>query len=522
MKWQDAEARLAAKNATIMRAALRRSIDPAAVWSAWMETHPQKSDNITLDRAKARAWAMLHMQVDEEPVLAALRKLYAEAWVLGEQAADQMMREVSSSKAAKAGPAMQGGAVDWDTWKPGDEVAAALLRKPKGLKRLLDEAGVVSRSIKRTGYERVGTALADAIAAGMSDRGAARLLLQHMSDPARALTIAVTEQNRAVSAATVQRYTDAGLERMEWHVSDPCPTCAIDAGQTVRIGEPFPSGHMQPPAHPHCRCVLLPVFEEEPASPTAGVIAPPPPSVPVAPPAKRKTGMGFVEGEWKELDYEARKAHLIKTSYSYMSPEYAERLLANNAADQALLKGRIFINGEVEARFYGDGAKVTEEVVQEMLQHLGELQLANGGKQTVFEVGAKKANAYGWAELGGRNIWLHPDTALKGLKPNLGEGGSYKMPALRTTAQWRYTMTHEFGHHIDQVEMVNMRMVQARTRVDAVERLIREHKDAFLSGYGRTNTMESVAEMFAEWFLTGGKTDNTLVQAAAKEFGWKA
>jgi hypothetical protein len=49
---------------------------------------------------------------------------------------------------------------------------------------------------------------------------------------------------------------------MEWAVSDPCPECAINSGAVVNIGSTFPSGANQPPAHPHCRCALLPVIPE--------------------------------------------------------------------------------------------------------------------------------------------------------------------------------------------------------------------------------------------------------------------
>jgi hypothetical protein len=70
------------------------------------------------------------------------------------------------------------------------------------------------------------------------------------------------------------RYKDAGLEKQEWAVSDPCDICAKNDGAVVPIGTSFPSGDTQPPAHPHCRCVLLPVIpgmEEEPVIPGAEI-----------------------------------------------------------------------------------------------------------------------------------------------------------------------------------------------------------------------------------------------------------
>jgi len=65
-----------------------------------------------------------------------------------------------------------------------------------------------------------------------------------------------------MSFGAISRYQAANLEQMEWAVSDPCPECAINSGAVVNIGSTFPSGANQPPAHPHCRCALLPVIPE--------------------------------------------------------------------------------------------------------------------------------------------------------------------------------------------------------------------------------------------------------------------
>jgi hypothetical protein len=48
---------------------------------------------------------------------------------------------------------------------------------------------------------------------------------------------------------------------LRWVVDDetPCPDCDDDqlAGAVVK-GEPYPTGQVHPPAHPGCRCLLLP------------------------------------------------------------------------------------------------------------------------------------------------------------------------------------------------------------------------------------------------------------------------
>jgi hypothetical protein len=63
-----------------------------------------------------------------------------------------------------------------------------------------------------------------------------------------------------MSFGSIQTYKEAGLAKMEWAVSDPCDVCAKNDGQVIVIGQTFASGDAQPPAHPHCRCVLLPVI----------------------------------------------------------------------------------------------------------------------------------------------------------------------------------------------------------------------------------------------------------------------
>ncbi|MHB8594823.1 MAG: structural protein, partial [Acidimicrobiales bacterium] len=51
-------------------------------------------------------------------------------------------------------------------------------------------------------------------------------------------------------------------ERMRWIVDDDgveCPDCDDNAlAGAVPKGEPFPTGHLHPPAHPGCRCLLAP------------------------------------------------------------------------------------------------------------------------------------------------------------------------------------------------------------------------------------------------------------------------
>jgi SPP1 gp7 family putative phage head morphogenesis protein len=257
MNWgaHKADGRIAAKNSVKIRAAIRQSIDAEQVFKDYQDTHPYVSDDITQDRARARAWAMLHVQTNKEPIKAALIKVYADGFVLGQASANEA---VAKARLAQKADDVY---VDWSNWKPGNRAAALLLRPTGAFKRLLDKAGITSDSIAKTGYERIGTALADSIAAGFSPQRAAKVLTEKIGDPARALTIAITEQNRAISAATIERYQDAGLQQVEWSGANPCDICAPNDGEIVTVGQAFTTGDTQPPVHPNCRCALLPVID---------------------------------------------------------------------------------------------------------------------------------------------------------------------------------------------------------------------------------------------------------------------
>jgi SPP1 gp7 family putative phage head morphogenesis protein len=254
-----ADGRIAAKNSVKIRAALRQSIDAKEVFEEYSRTQPNVSDNITQDRARARAWAMLNVRVNTEPITAALRAIYADGYVLGEASAQEAVaraRKAQDKALSKSDDAY----IDWSKWTPGNKATALLLRPRGAFKKFLDDAGVVSKAIEKAGYDRIGTALADSIAAGFSPARAAKVITEKIGDPARALTIAITEQNRAMSAATLLTYQEAQVEQIEWNAVEPCDICAPNDGQVVNLGEAFDSGDTQPPAHPNCRCALLPVI----------------------------------------------------------------------------------------------------------------------------------------------------------------------------------------------------------------------------------------------------------------------
>jgi HK97 family phage portal protein len=79
---------------------------------------------------------------------------------------------------------------------------------------------------------------------------------------ARARTIAVTESARAWTQGSILAWTESGeVDRMEWSAEpDCCPICRAVNGTVVPLGSPFQG--LMPPAHPNCRCALLPVLTD--------------------------------------------------------------------------------------------------------------------------------------------------------------------------------------------------------------------------------------------------------------------
>jgi len=526
----DADARIAAKNAVKVVAALRQTFDAKATYERYLTTQPAKSDNPAQDRARARSWAILNVYPNMEALKAAMLRLLAEGYVTGEAFADEQLRIARELK--KADDLY----VDWANWKPGDRAAALLLRPPKAFEQLLQSQSIALKEMTQTTVRDIGNAIADAVDLGLSAERSAKNIMRHVANPARALSIAITEQNRAISYATINRYKEAGLEKMEWEVSNPCVKCAQNANQVVQIGGTFNSGNTQPPAHPNCRCVLIPViptFEDEQMT-GATLVTPPAPALPTPKDvidaaliaARAAKDDAFVPGQWRRLTSDEIKEDVIKEFLAIrplntreQTLDWIERGKLGKATKALIEKGIVMKNGPVKLQYYSGGTSVPKKVQQEIMDQVDLLQTLNPKSTTVrVTIGANKKGAYGWATLNGEDIWLAPKTA-KTITPNKIEGGKYKMPALSETAQWKYTLTHEWGHHIDEGSAF---FGQATSTTQAIDRLKKQFPDSFKSLYSENNTKEFYAEMFAEYFLTKGTTPNLLVQGMAKEFGWKA
>jgi len=536
MTWEralEADARLAARNAVLIRAALRQSFDPEAAFRGYQSTTPDDSLTLPQQRARARAWATINIRVNLEPLKAVIQKLWAEGYALGDTAAREAITQAKLKQKADVT-----GEVDWSKWKAGDAVSALLLKPPRAFQQLLQSQGIVFKGFSDTTLTDIGNAIGEAIELGLDAKRSAKNILNHVANPARALSIAITEQNRAISQATVNRYRDAGLQEMEWLVFEPCDKCAQNAGKKVRLGAPFPSGDAQPPAHPNCRCALAPVIPgfDDPAN-TAGAV-----TQPVISPDETMTQTTLTSqtaGAWSGVTKEGWVERQLKVRAERGLPEPTEPLKRIIEAQFDDAK-EIWVKGP-HAVVLHKGVTTVETVhIEPMLKYIEEVyeKLPEWRKVTpdgnirpltyiiAPGVGGRSGNILAYTSLGHDTMWISAKAARFSIEPPRRASGAqiptsflpggkeeitWSMSAAYDVNQTKYTIAHEFGHMVDT-------FINDSTRGRFVGGIRRKLKNPeWWSEYSRENAKEGYAEVFAQWLL--GER-NPVVDAFAEQYGW--
>lgn len=553
MKWgaHEVDGRVAAQNAVKIRAALRQSIDAKQLFDDYKLSQPNASGNMTQDRARARAWAIMNIRFNNDALATALIRLWAEAWILGDDAAGEALYEGRQAMKAVEGT------VDWAKWKAGDRVASLMLRKPKSFQKILDDMGIALKGMDKTSMDRIGTALADSIELGLSPTSAAKLINNAVGNPARALTIAITETSRVLNVAAVTRYRDAGLESMKWMTvlavaggSVACEVCAPNNGVVVKLGEAFPSGNMQPPAHPHCRCALLPDFSEYAEPNPSGVTTVPTPKPDKIPmpgqPWTPQTAWQHKPGAWSKpkegtaaLDAlrEQRRSQteimrnefISPSGFAKKDPTYmvnSDLSFLGKTAQQRVGKvvytngGTVVIVNKKVKTPIADILRVVDELQEiKPIQNLM-LMVDNDTMVSLAKARPSVTEACAMRWQGRPNsraramMWLNHESKLN--VKQVDNQGEF-MPVGKDYSALKYTLSHEWGHSIE----VNPGGFASPDLADnAIKAVIKKEGRQNLSKYGNTNAAEAYAECYAAWVYSKGASDNPLVQAMAKEFGW--
>jgi len=269
------DGRIASNAAIKIRAALKKSVDANEVIAGYLHTHPEVSEFISQDRARARAWAMHNVTIDHAALEAILRTHYANMYVTGVASTYDAMGKAMRARKAEKKPVhnwdsmgwatrVLENAVNWDNWTPGNKATEALVRPPGGLQKLLGDIKIKSLDMKTTSYDLLGTQLADGFAIGASPTKLASMIEDSLSSPERSLMIALTEGSRAANAAAVDSYAALGVEQIQWVSSDPDDEeCDID-GEITDVDGEFSNGLTAEdlPVHPNCRCSTMGVPPE--------------------------------------------------------------------------------------------------------------------------------------------------------------------------------------------------------------------------------------------------------------------
>lgn len=229
---------------------------------------------------------------------------------------------------------------------------------------------------------------------------------------------------------------------------------------------------------------------------------------------------GYVPREWEWIGTGQYRRELFAELSRDIPADVVDEIFADYEWPAVVLR-----NGDHSVTFHS--REIALQHGSAVLEHLDELQ-------TRFPVGQKirfavvpEANLQGdrGSSLPGAGIFYISEETFDDW--DRSHPNDYVMPVgrrgRRRVEQWRYAMTHEWGHLIDPAAIsMNVEGVNAGHPLqDRAAQMWRDYLK-HLSGYGRKDKrgLEATAEAFAEWFLSRGQTKNLAAIAYALLLGW--
>lgn len=218
-----------------------------------------------------RSWLVTGTDVKDrltEELIEPVRQAHVEGWMVGQHSADALMDWVREHEETARNAVEI--SINWGDWEPGHPEAAQLLIEPGGLGRLLVQSNVMIKTIAEHRLDEIGKILGRGLQRGDSPEAIAKELDKLVNNLTWAKMTALTETNRAMSAASVESYRRGGCWGKGWMTAYDqrvCATCKENeempdgTPRVVPIDGLFPSGDPWPPGHPRCRCAPIPVFE---------------------------------------------------------------------------------------------------------------------------------------------------------------------------------------------------------------------------------------------------------------------
>ena len=117
-------------------------------------------------------------------------------------------------------------------------------------------------SIDETTRTKIANSIKTSIRLGENQKQATKRLTDIIADPARADLIAYTETVRAYAEGRHAYGKASGATGKYWSDNLATDICADNTGQgTIPIDEDFLSGDPYEPAHPHCKCITVLVYD---------------------------------------------------------------------------------------------------------------------------------------------------------------------------------------------------------------------------------------------------------------------
>lgn len=515
MFWSEVDGALlreSAKLADPTRESIKAQVDITQIIEQWNLSYPKGAE---VTKAEARAWAKVHIKVDNTELNKGLGILYAIGWMFGRDVAVSAYAHARLNKAAPTDEALNGLLnIDWSKWTPGNNPGALLASPPGGLKGLLQRRGLDLQGLTNTLLNRIGTHLADALMSGASDTMLGKMLETVVGDPERALTIANTSMASAMSVSTRETYQEFGVAKMRWLALEPCSTCSGNGAMgPVTPGEALfknvqGDNITEPPAHPNCRCALAPVidldqfkFSETQARDYRG----------------RWTSSGLAGWDKLEPTAEGRQAAYDKKYQAVMAetarnntPNPTE--IATTMAEAAAKKYDKYFeeydqyekNGvrlDVDKRI-PNNVKLTEQYATQILE-LKTAHPLNFGTEVQVVVTTEdlleSAGTSGYAYHNGVGkplIAVNPVAAIRNhyFAQQMYKDNPYHMVAANENNIREYTLAHEWGH----VYSADRNYIPEQS-VNAV--LTTRGVKPSLSVYGKSNDSEQFAEVFAQAYM---------------------
>ena len=144
----------------------------------------------------------------------------------------------------------------------GDGVPAAGANS-SGLRTLVEQSGKsIIEHICETRLDDLPAMIATALADGTDAGTLADDIEEALNAASRCGMIASTELARAIGAGAMDRYRDDGVDLKQWLVAPDESVCKIcrgnEADGPIPLSQAFSGGSLSGPAHPNCRCTVIP------------------------------------------------------------------------------------------------------------------------------------------------------------------------------------------------------------------------------------------------------------------------